>query len=99
MSCTDIAEPAQSVEKPLGSTTITFTPKGTHPPQEPVARDLRRLVPADAGGAADPAADRRDLHEHAAALRPQLREGRPGHVVHTPEVGFELRTEIGPVAR
>jgi hypothetical protein len=95
MSWTVIEDPAQSVAKPLGSTTITRTPNGA----EAVDGEFRRLVAGDARGASHTPADRGELHDRAAALSAQLRNDRSGHVVDAPEVGLELGAEVVLAAR
>ena len=102
MSWTVIDEPAQSVRKPLGSTTITLHAErrglGAQHPAEAVDRELGGLVGGDAGRAADAAAHGRDLHDEAAALLAQHRDGRLRDVVDAPEVGLELGAEVLVVA-
>ena len=66
---------------------------------EAVDRELGGLIAGDARGAAHAAANRGELHDGAAALCPQLRDHRLGHVVHAPEIGLELGPKIGLVAR
>jgi hypothetical protein len=43
----------------------------------------------------DPPADGGELHDQAAALLAQHKDGRLADVVDAPEVGFELRAEVG----
>src|SRR5271154_2744479 len=98
MSCTVMEEPAQSVRKPLGSTTMTFTPNGA------VSARNTRLKPSIANLAAwyeaipgepptRPPTDEICM-TRAAALLPKGRDRRFGDVVDAPEVGLELGAEV-----